>query len=265
MSTSIRYQNPQLCDYLASQYVAGDMTVRVRARTETLAQSIPLLSNAIGQWSDDFIPLQEALYKTSSQQIDAITKSSRDVWPLIEQQVTPLAKSINIPLEQNKGVAYQLWNTLLLWRAMAGVTSLASVFMISILWFAAPTQNLVVTGPSYLAAMSSHGDANQPAEFVISVYAKNTTSPSTLHIQWIKEQQPTQHPLLHLWSENKDTGAVEYIGLQNLDTASIELTKPLWMSIANSSRLFMTKKKQQPSEENIVFSGLCLQLQAWQS
>jgi hypothetical protein len=68
-----------------------------------------------------------------------------------------------------------------------------------------------------------------------------------------------------LWAENEETGAVEYIGLQDLETGAIQLTKPLWMSIANSKRLFMTKNKQQPSDNNIVFSGLCLQLQEWQS
>jgi anti-sigma-K factor RskA len=264
MSTSIRYQNPRLCDHLASQYVAGDMTARVRARTETLAQSIPALSDAIGQWADDMIPLQEAIYEVSNKNVDESTKRI-SVWPLIDQRITRLTESMKTPLVTNKGLQNQLWNTLLLWRMMAGVTTLASVVLVGFLWLTSPSQHSVIAGPSYLAAMSVHGDANQSPQFVISVYAKSIQSPSTLHVQWVKEQKSISNLRLHLWAENEETGAVEYIGLQDLETGAIQLTKPLWMSIANSKRLFMTKNKQQPSDNNIVFSGLCLQLQEWQS
>ncbi len=264
MSTSIRYQNPRLCDHLASQYVAGDMTARVRARTETLAQSIPALSDAIGQWADDMIPLQEAIYEASNKKVDESTER-KSIWPLIDKRITRLTESMKTPPVINKSLPNQLWNTLLLWRVMAGVTTLASVVLVSFLLLASPSQHAMIAGPSYLAAMSFHDGGNQSPQFVISVYAKSAQSPSTLHVQWVKERKSTSHSRLHLWAENKETGAIEYIGLQNLETDAIQLTKPLWMSIANSKRLFMTKNKQQPSDNNIVFSGLCLQLQEWQS
>lgn len=267
MSECIRYQNPEICDYLASQYVAGHMTTRVRARTEALAQSIPALSDAISRWADSFTPLQQVLYEASPQYTAKASDGSSRVWPLIEQRVTQLTAEKNTlatSTASNQSVIYRLWNTLLLWRVMAGATTLASVFMVSVLWFAvSPTPT--ATGPSYLAAMSSHGMTGQPADFVISVYAKKAHSPSRLHIQWTKERQATLQPLLHLWAENKETGAIEYIGIQDLNVGSVPLTKPSWMAIANSSRLFMTENKMQPSQDNIVFSGLCLQLQQWES
>ena len=268
MSECIRYQNPTVCDYLASQYVAGDMTMRVRARTESLAQSTPELSNAISQWADNFMPLQQALYEASPQY--HTQASCPHVWPLIEQQVAQLTvsknnSSINQAKATHQNVIYQLWNTLLLWRVMTGVTTLASVFMVSMLLLTVPDSSPPATGPSYLAAMSSHGSTDQPADFVISVYAKNTTSSSKLHIQWAKEQQMVWQTPLHLWSENKETGEIEYIGIQDLSASSVPLTKSSWVAIANSSRLFMTEEKAMPNEENIIFSGICLQLQQWQS
>jgi len=268
MSKCIRYQDPTVCDYLASQYVAGNMTTRVRARTESLAQSIPELSNAISQWADNFTPLQQALYEASPKY--HTQTNCAHMWPFIEQRLAQLTISKNSsitnkskPTHQN--IFYQLWNTLLLWRVMAGVTTLASVFMVSVLLLAVPDSSPTTTGPSYLAAMSSHGSTDQSADFVISVYAKNATSSSKLHIQWAKEQQITSHAPLHLWAENKETGVIEYVGIQDLGIGSVPLTKSSWMAIASSSRLFMTDKKTLPNEDNIIFSGVCLQLQQWQS
>jgi anti-sigma-K factor RskA len=240
------------------------MTARVRARTETLAQSIPALSDAIGQWADDMIPLQEAIYEASNKKVDESTER-KSIWPLIDKRITRLTESMKTPPVINKSLPNQLWNTLLLWRVMAGVTTLASVVLVSFLLLASPSQHAMIAGPSYLAAMSFHDGGNQSPQFVIRVYAKSAQSPSTLHVQWVKERKSTSHSRLHLWAEHKETGAIEYIGLQNLETDAIQLTKPLWMSIANSKRLFMTKNKQQPSDNNIVFSGLCLQLQEWLS
>jgi len=268
MSKCIRYQDPTVCDYLASQYVAGDMTTRVRARTESLARSIPELSNAISQWADNFTPLQQALYEASPQY--HTQTNCAHMWSFIEQRVAQLTISKNSsitnkskPTHQN--TFYQLWNALLLWRVMAGLSTLASVFMVSVLLLAVPDSSPTTTGPSYLAAMSSHGSTDQSADFVISVYAKNATSSSKLHIQWAKEQQITSHAPLHLWAENKETGVIEYVGIQDLGIGSVPLTKSSWMAIASSSRLFMTDKKTLPNEDNIIFSGVCLQLQQWQS
>lgn len=58
MSRSLRYSNPDVCDQLAAQYVAGDMTARVRRRMEQLMREHPPLKAAVADWSDRMMPLQ---------------------------------------------------------------------------------------------------------------------------------------------------------------------------------------------------------------
>jgi len=274
MSKYIRYQQPKICDHLAGQYVAGVMTEKVRARTETLAKKNPMLAAAIAYWSDAFVELQEPLNSSSMKTSISDQVNIRRVWSAIEQRISDakVSKALNssgtrssVNDKETESILERFINSLFAWRIMAGGSALASIVMASFLWLAIPGATPLISGPSYLASMSDHGDPSIPPQFVLSAYSKNTSSPSRLTLQWVKNKKEKQHDALHLWAEVKETGELVYIGLQPLSNGSIALTKPLWDAIANSSRLLMTEDQQQPAEDNIVFSGLCLQLAQWQS
>jgi anti-sigma-K factor RskA len=274
MSKYIRYQQPKICDHLAGQYVAGVMTERVRVRTESLAKKNPMLAAAIAYWSDAFVELQEPLNSSLIKESTSDQVNVRRVWSAIEQRISDakVSKALkssgtrsSVNDNEAASIIERFINSLFAWKIIAGGSALASVFMVSFLWLAMSHPEPVASAPSYLASMSDHSDPSIPPQFVLSAYTKNTGSPSRLTLQWVKNKKEKQHDALHLWAEDKETGELVYIGLQSLNNGSIELTKPLWDAIANSSRLLMTEDQQQPVEDNIVFSGLCLQLAQWQS
>jgi anti-sigma-K factor RskA len=267
MSKHIRYQQPNVCDHLASQYVAGVMTVRVRTRTESLAKKNPRLATAIAYWSDAFVQLQDPLNSYSIKESAGDQVNVRRTWSVIEQRLSDASPpKVYIAKDNAKeSVINRFVNSLFAWKIIAGGSALASVLMVSVLWLAMSHPVSTVSGPSYLASMADHSEPSASPQFVISAYAKNIETPSQLTIQWVKDNKERQHDALHLWAEDKESGALVYIGLQSLTNGSIVLTKPLWDAIANSSRLLMTLNQLQPVEDNIVFSGLCLQLAQWQS
>lgn len=252
MSRCLRYQNPLIYNHLASQYVAGVMSQRVRSRTEALRETTPELDRAIAHWADQFAQLHQQL-----PEITLSSDASERLWKTIEAEVDIK--------EQPSSSATGLWDNVLAWRLFSGAGALASMVLAIMLVFTAPQPQ--VAGPSYLANMAAHGDdAQHQIQFVISAYAKQENTPSRLHVQWSKDHAgKTPHPPLHLWAEDKDTGKMTYIGMQPPKGQSWDLTKPTWMAVANSRRLLMTTDTQQPTNNNTMFSGFCLQLKQWKT
>ena len=257
MSRCVRYQNPVICEYLASQYVAGQMTPRVRRRLQTLIETTPELDRAIARWADSFVEVHEHLPAIDT------TIDSESTWQHIEDQLN-LSSEVN-----HKSSSPNFWDQLFVWRITTGIGAFASFALAFILWFSVPTtviQQPLVGGPSYLANMTSHGDNADNIQFVISAYKKNDSMPaSRLHVQWSQAHAGQPERELHLWAEDKDSGQLTYIGIQPPKDEAWNLTKPGWKAIANSRRLLMTGNNQVPTDNNTIFSGLCLQLKAWKT
>jgi anti-sigma-K factor RskA len=251
MSRSLRYQNPVIYQHLANQYVAGVMTARVQARTETLQQKTPELNRAIAQRADDFSEIHLRLPELAVNE-----KRLDDIWSAIDKK---------IPTVKDQDSSINFWERLATWKITSGMGAFASILLAFNIFFTTPEIITVNNGPSYLANMSAANDPQKEIQFVISTYAKNTNAPSQLHVQWSQAHLGKKHPPLHLWAEDKDTQKLSYIGVQPPKGETWGLTKPTWDAIANSSRLFMTADNQKPSKVNTLFSGLCLQLKQWKS
>jgi len=250
MSSCLRYQNPKIYEHLASQYVAGNLTRRVRQRIENLSKTVPELDRAIADWADSFAELHEKMPHPAFE-----NERLSSMWRSIDQRIViePTDKE-----RQNKG---SFFKELFVWKLATGVGALASLMMAIMLWNA--SLNQTVSGPSYLANMSVHNDAENLTQFVISAYAKNDDQPSRLHLQWTKSKTTeTSFTNLHLWAEDKETGKLSYIGLKPKEGEAWNLTKATWKAITNSRRLIMTTDKTF-TDENTVFSGICLQLKEW--
>jgi hypothetical protein len=254
MSRCLRYQNPIVIEHLASQYTAGHLSTRVRSRTEALVLKIPELDRAIAQWTDAFslihIQVSPPVFTEKKQNL---------LWQGIDKQTI-------ISVEERPSVA-TFWQNIFAWKLAAGFSTLTTVILVAILWFSVSTPNTnIATGPDYLANMHAHGDPERNIEFVISAYAKNTDMPSRLYVQWLQSQEVRViHPPLHLWAENKETLELVYIGIQPENGRNWNLTKAAWQAVINSRRLLMTTENQQPADNNIIFSGICLQLKQWKS
>lgn len=261
MSRCLRYQHKIVCEHLASQYVMGFMTQRVRRRVETLRQYTPQLNHAIASWSDSASQLAYVLpeNEVNSDRVNL-------VWHSIDSSYKKLQEK---PQRKHK---ISFWQSLSAWRCIAGITSFASLLLVFTLlagqpqWF--PNNKQLVVGPSYLANMLAYNSEEQGVQFVVSAYAKTKDKPSRLHVQWSKDHIQNHRNDLHLWAEDKQTGNLTYIGQQPKPTANADgwsLTKPTWLAVSNSGRLVMTKDANAPNESNILFSGLCLQLKEWRA
>ncbi len=251
MSGSLRYRNELICDHLASQYVAGAMTFRVRARMESLLAVTPELDRAVAFWADQFSVLHE--------QLPAEVPENK-TWEQIDRRISVLDAH-----EQSASNSW--WQSLLLWR-VAGIGGMMTSFLLAmflLLPSISPSPQ-ITGGANYVATMSAHNIDKAEIQFVISAYKKQGDTPSRLHVQWSQghiDKKGDQS--LHLWAEDKDSGEMVYIGLQPAQEQAWDLDKPSWLAVANSSRLLMTSNTNVPDSLNTVFSGPCVQLTAWQS
>ncbi len=248
MSSCLRYQNPVIYRYRAAQYVAGNMTQRVRSRIEVLIQSVPELEREISHCADHFSPIHEYL------PVQTITPERKEqLWHAIEKQLPQTVGENNQPW----------WETVLPWKICSGITAFAALVLAVMLWTGTVVEQHGLSGPAYLANMSAHDDPAMQTQFVVSAYSKHEDQPSRLHIQWTKNHAGTHEEKLHIWTEERETGKLSYIGVQPPKGQSWDLTKPKWQAITNSHRLLVTSNNQAPTDNNIIFSGLCLQLKAW--
>ncbi len=253
MSGSLRYRNEVICDHLASQYVAGAMTFRVRARMESLLTTTPELDRAVAFWGDQFSTLHE--------QLPAEVPGNK-TWEQIDKKISILEADAG-----KEPVSGSWWHSLLLWRVtgVGGMVMSCVLAMFLLLPSMSPSPQ-VTGGANYVATMSAHNIDNAEIQFVISAYKKQGDIPSRLHVQWSQEHisKKGERPL-HLWAEDKDSGEMVYIGLQPPQEQGWDLNKPSWLAVANSSRLLMTSNSNVPDALNTIFSGPCVQLTAWKS
>lgn len=253
MSGSLRYKHPIICDHLASQYVVGVMTSRVRARVETLRLIVPELDSAIINWSESFSSIHETLMEKTP---------GTDTWDKIESTLFEPAKT-------NKPI-FSLWQNLRFWQFTGLGASFASI-VFAVVLFVSPsapitTTPLVSSTPSYMAVMSSASEdaiAKSEIRFVVNVYQKTDTAPSKLFIQWSERQPRSMKNNMHLWAKDRNTGELSYIGIEPSGALPWNLEKTTWQAISNSSELFFTDTGDMPSAQNTLFSGPCIQLGSW--
>ncbi|MCV2403189.1 hypothetical protein OFY17_09895 [Marinomonas sp. C2222] len=251
MSEALRYKNPVICEHLASQYVAGVMTPRVRARTEALSLTCPELSRAIAEWAETLSPIHDSL--------EEITPSPK-VWEKIERSV--------FEKTEQKVEKSSVWSSLRFWQFTGiGASALSLTFAALLFFYPASSMKepIVSATPSYLAVMSpaSADDSNSAISFVVNVYQKTETSPSRLFLQWSENSPRGLKQGIHLWAKHRETGLLTYIGSEPNKATPWNLNKSTWTAVSNSSELVFTKNADSPSEENTLFTGPCIQLGSW--
>lgn len=273
MSRSVRYQDPAICEHLASQYVAGVMTPLVRARTEKLINQTPALEKAVASWASRFSTLQDQL---------PVKVASKELWDKIDQTIAQTDGRPASALEQFSDKKHW-WHNLFLWR-ITGIAGMATSFALAMLFVflpapksidllaeapveSPPTEVGVSGAPSYMAAMSRHTSADKTEDiirFVINAYAKTESSPSRLFVQWSKRHPRAAQQGMHIWAEDLETGALTYIGTEPETGGALALDKTTWAAVSNSGRLIMTEDANTPTASNTLFSGPCVQLTHWQ-
>ncbi|QUX95611.1 hypothetical protein C0J08_09375 [Marinomonas sp. CT5] len=257
MSGSLRYKDPIICDYLASQYVMSVPTPHVKARIEYLRQQIPELDDAIINWSESVANIHK--------QIPGKQPSVK-VWKNIDNSITQPSYKTKHPTAGSSS----WWNNLLFWRLTGIGASVASLGLALVLSVDIQKANviapLISSAPSYTAVMSPINDGIKNSDdirFVVNVYRKTETKPSRLFIQWSERKPRMNMTEMHVWAQEQATGKMAYIGVETNGAQSLSLNKATWTAVSNSSHLIFTTDTNKPNSENTLFSGPCIQLSSW--
>ncbi|TBR43890.1 hypothetical protein CBF23_003950 [Marinomonas agarivorans] len=253
MSARIRYSHPQIVSHLASHYVLGQQTERVRRYTQQLRLTHPELDKAILAWQAHFSHLDELT--------PAIEPPSH-LWKSIETSLFADSKSLTA---EDFPTAKTPWYQIpYLWLGMSLSSALTAVLMLALLlpFMSAPdTKSAKSIG--YLAVMSAtetQATANTRTDenihFVLAAYKGDKAGQSTLQIQWKSGLDKVDTSTWQLASVARESGAITELGSMT-DIIGRHLTGREWQAIKNSQSLQIKRGDQ------VIFEGPCLQLTDW--
>ena len=241
MPGSLRYQNPELQDLLASGYVTGSLRGPARKRMETLMRRDTRLSTRVRQWENKLQPLHQftpevAPKKSTWANIAKAINGATD--PLVES----LRKKLNF---------YQYFSGFALTFALVLVVLLGSPFM--------QKQPVAI---NYVAVMN---DANAQPTMVVTL----TQAGRVLALDMLQKPQIESHQNLQLWAISRVDGSITSLGLIDVEKhIEKSLTKPQWGLIKDAEYLLVSVENVGGSgspSDRILSKGLCVKVEGWQS
>jgi anti-sigma-K factor RskA len=139
----MRYDNPELRDRLAAEYVLGTMPARARRRFERLMAADPALARIAGMWADRLAPLDATV---------AAEPPPARVWQAIEGRISGGAPE---PLAPVPGPAPAWFAALAFWRGLAiAATAATAALVLYIVLSAGPAPP-----PRVVAVLAGHSGA----------------------------------------------------------------------------------------------------------
>ena len=143
MSRVDRYQNPEVYQPLATEYVLGTLQGHARRRFQHLLEQRPYLQEAVDYWSARLNPLCSYLPEA---------KPPERVWQTIRRRI------MLRPVSDVSPEPHGWWNNLHLWRTTAFVSM---VLLVTLLVFNPSQQSYQPSDmPAYVAVLENAG--NQP-------------------------------------------------------------------------------------------------------
>lgn len=253
LNLAARYQNPKIRSHLASQFVLGTLSPKVKQKVIRLIKMDKELEQAVYQWQNRLEPIN-----TSTEDVQPPKK----VWAKLSRE-----------LDFSEQTKPSWWQSLFLWR---GISALSLVLMLSLfigqynIEQTDSTPNLALQGPSYLAVLTSTKESNQVLpELIVSAYKSAEAGQSELHIQWNKNTDDKQDFILDnsqsltLWAIDKNTGQQVSLGPLVSANNKQKLSVAQWQLIKNSKELWLTKGNS--ATDPVLFKGDCLQLSSWKT
>lgn len=236
-----RYQNSDLRNKLASEYVLGTQTLRVRRRLETLIQSDPSWWEHIEQWQNHL----SGLNPTSDLSMDTthLRQPPKRVWRQIANGTFNLT-------QQRKGLRW--W-----WLPMGMAMSLVVGVLIQpvLVPIHQPLSVAQIRPVNYLAMMSSESQQNH---FALVAYQGNKPGQSSIRLQLNLGMEEVEFGKAVVWMRDKTTGELALIdSLQNI--SNIRYMSPTeWKLLKNSSELLVTANLDPNS--TLLYRGDCIEL-----
>lgn len=239
MSRSLRYQQPDVQEHLASQYVLGTLSPRTKRRFERLMNQLPELEARVYRWQQRMNAMNE--------NTEAVPPPSW-VWQNLERKLMVSAA--------DKPVLSGWWNQLGLWRF--SVLLLAAVLVGVLNW----PQQPAIQAVNYMATMTAEGSSKAEPLLVITAYKGDAPGRSHLHLQWNERQQQTALAGLTLWAVSREDGTPTPLGALSRTQQQRLLSKAEWLAIKDSAELVIVRGTR--FDDPVVYRGPCLQLSPWQ-
>ncbi len=135
----MRYDDPELRERLASEYVLGTMPRRARQRFQGLMAADPALARLVGDWARRFLPLDDTTPAEAPPE---------QVWQAIERRIAGAVATAPAP-----SPAAGWFGALAFWRGLALAASAAAAALVLYLAIFAGR----APAPTVVAVLSGHG------------------------------------------------------------------------------------------------------------
>ncbi|RLU01934.1 anti-sigma factor domain-containing protein [Ketobacter sp.] len=240
MSGPLRYQNPELQDLLASNYVMGTLRGRARQRMETLMQDNRTLRERVQQWEAKLQPLHQNTPEVAPR---------NSTWDSIASAIGGAADPMLATLKKK----------LNFYKYFSGFALSCALVLAVLVLQPTPPQPAAI---NYVAVMKD--EAERPT-MVVTL----TKTGRLLALDMLEKPQVEQHQNLQLWAVSKVDGSISSLGAIQVEK-HIEkaLTKPQWGLIADAEYLLVSVETAtgvaQPSAR-VVAKGLCVKVEGWQA
>lgn len=241
MPGPLRYQNPELQDMLAANYVTGTLRGLARKRMETLMRNDRNLDLRVKQWENKLQPLHQATPELSPK---------KSTW----NNITSAINGVADPLVES------LKKKLNFYKYFSGFALTCALVLAVMAW--SPLMDKQPAGINYVAVMKN--DNAQPT-MVVTL----TKEGRVLALDMLQKPIIENNENLQLWAISKEDGSIASLGALNVEKhVEKSLTKPQWGLIANAEYLIVSVENvanaAQPSQR-IVSKGLCVKVEGWQS
>ena len=241
MPGPLRYQNPELQDLLASNYVTGTLRGAARRRMERLMREDQQLSRRVRQWEGKLQPLH---------QCTPAIAPKKSTWKRIVRAINGAADPVVISLTRK----------LTFYKYFSGF-ALTSVLVMALM-LGVPSAKPERVNINYVAVMKNNEE--QPT-MVVTL----TKAGRVLTLDMLQKPTLNKHQGLQLWAISKVDGSVASLGVIEVAKHSEKaLSKPQWGLITNAAYLMVsveTRGSVAKPSHLVVAKGLCVKVEGWKA
>lgn len=270
MRSSARYQQINVIEHLASQFVLGTLSTLVQKRVVRLCKDIELLESRILFWQERLVYIDEKTMELSP---------SDQSWSVIANALNLEHDSLVLPEEEKSNKLVQVQQSLLsrvtvFFHDVLRSTSffstpmhqLTTAFSIVIIVLVTLQFNPVTNNPEQLSYVAVLTEDDGSPHLVASTYGES----QKLIVNIVNTPIIEKEQVLELWVVSKTDSEARSLGVipQGKTLIEQQLTQAQWRLIQDSDSLIITIEDAggspigEPSE-HIVSRGLCVRLQEW--
>jgi anti-sigma-K factor RskA len=246
MSRVKRYQDPEVYERLAGEYVVGTMSGGALRRFERLMHERPYIRHAVETWEARLIPLTEGLPDVMP---------SPSVWEKIEKSIKTTYREGQAGLVSGSPKKSSFFQSLGFWQ---GATALMSILLAAVVMMP-KYQGESLPMPSYVAVLES--DSRVPMMVTMGDQSKRVVSVRIMEMPEIDANKDIQ-----LWAMRGPEETPMPVGILQRDNMETHLSfsKPEWKKNIKGAKMFAVTfepKGGSPSGQpsgKMMYKGACL-------